>query len=317
MPEFQNFTSEEIKEFVSVPRFDPEVLKSKDARYTKISVAIPSFNQVEFLERTLLSIFNQNYPNTEVIIYDAGSTDGTLELIEKYRDYIDFFVCEPDEGQYDAINKGFRKATGQLIGWQNTDDLYLPGFFHACHRVMQRRPNTGWIIANLAICDEKDDILWSTEYSTFDLEYLLRVDWNLSSQGVFVTSRLLEEVGLLRTDIAIAGDYDWFIRVGRADSNPVLMRRMSSVYRLHSATKLSNFDLSERLRTEIRILRANGLPARYGVAYVDQWPLRRRWLQFKERCARALLYGKRPLGRRLSPFYRVLQTLRGRFIYDG
>jgi len=94
----------------------------------KISIVTPSFNQGQFIEETILSVMSQNYDNFEHIIVDACSNDNTLEILEKYPHLI--WISEPDEGQSDAINKGFRMATGDVIGWLNSDDYYLPNTFH-------------------------------------------------------------------------------------------------------------------------------------------------------------------------------------------
>ena len=92
----------------------------------KISIIVPSYNQRNFIEKSILSILNQNYSNLELIVIDGGSTDGTLDVIKKYEKYISFWMSEPDEGQSDALNKGFSRATGDVFGWLNSDDLYMP-----------------------------------------------------------------------------------------------------------------------------------------------------------------------------------------------
>jgi glycosyltransferase involved in cell wall biosynthesis len=95
--------------------------------WPKISIVTPSYNQGKFIEQTILSVINQNYPNLEYIVIDGGSTDDTVEIIKKYESYITYWVSEPDKGQSHAINKGLEKCTGQIFNWLNSDDWYMPG----------------------------------------------------------------------------------------------------------------------------------------------------------------------------------------------
>ena len=111
----------------------------------KISVVTPSFNQGQFLEETILSVLNQHYENLEYIIIDGGSSDNSLDIIEKYEDDIDYWVSEPDNGQYDAINKGFKKSTGDIMAWINSDDKYTPYAFSVVADIFSISPEIEWI----------------------------------------------------------------------------------------------------------------------------------------------------------------------------
>src|SRR5436190_6879765 len=111
----------------------------------KISIVTPSFNQGQFLEETILSVLNQNYPDLEYIVIDGGSTDSTVDVIRKYEDRISCWVSEKDRGQVHAINKGIEKTTGEVFGFLNSDDVYLPGTFDAVARHFDAHPKSEWV----------------------------------------------------------------------------------------------------------------------------------------------------------------------------
>jgi len=127
----------------------------------KFSIVIPSYNQGEFLERTLLSVINQE-AETEIIVIDGGSTDNSVKIIKKYEDKIAYWVSEKDRGQSHALNKGFAKATGDIFGWQNSDDVYMPGAFRKVQEVFEKFPEKKIVYGNWYEIDENDNVIDKT-----------------------------------------------------------------------------------------------------------------------------------------------------------
>ena len=155
----QKNASHEIKNFVTrLSLIHARTMKPAE-RFPKISVVIPSFNQGVFLERTLLSIINQDYPDVEIVIIDGGSTDDTISIIHKYAKYISYWVSEKDHGQSHALNKGFARATGEIFAWQNCDDIYLPNAFNLVVAAFDEYPETTVCYGNWYSIDAHDDII--------------------------------------------------------------------------------------------------------------------------------------------------------------
>jgi len=257
----------------------------------RISVVIPSYNQGQFLEMTLRSILNQGYPNTEIIIMDGGSTDGTVELLKRYERYVSYWVSEPDRGQAAAINKGMAMATGQLIGWQNSDDLYLPGFFHVVADALRRHPDGDLFFGNVYLIDDQNRVYQESRFVPFALRELTCLGWNLSSQAVFIQRSLLGLVGPMREDISVGFDWDWFIRVGRVVTRPILVGQSGGCYRVHPASKLSTESAARRAQIEQDIRRVHGIPSPDQKGIIA-WE--RTWFVLRRKCYRVLLYGRLP-----------------------
>ncbi len=121
----------------------------------KISIVTVNFNQIRFIEQTIQSVLCQNYPNLEYIVIDGGSTDGSVDIIRKYASELAYWVSEPDDGQYHAINKGFRRASGEVLGWINSDDFLLPNSLWTLGSMFQSLPDVQWLTSRmLVICSE-------------------------------------------------------------------------------------------------------------------------------------------------------------------
>jgi glycosyltransferase involved in cell wall biosynthesis len=131
----------------------------------KISVVIPSYNQGKFLESTILSVINQNYPSLELFLIDGGSTDNSVEIIKKYEKHFNYWVSEKDNGQSDAINKGFKLATGDIITWLCSDDLYTDNSLNKVNEVFLEADN------NVAVIHGNSEIFRDDKVLFFDKGY--------------------------------------------------------------------------------------------------------------------------------------------------
>lgn len=204
----------------------------------RITIVTPSFNQAAFLERTILSVLEQGYPNLEYIIVDGGSTDGSVDIIRKYSEKLAWWVSEPDGGQTDAINKGLRRATGEWVAWQNSDDIYYPGAFHDLAATVARRPNAGLIIGDLILIDEHDRPLRDICYVTPSYNAMLAEGMLIANQAAFWRRRLQEKIGLLDKRFHCSFDYEWFLRLTQ-HTECVHVARAWGALRLHGETKTS------------------------------------------------------------------------------
>ena len=206
--------------------------------FPKISIITPSFNQAAFLERTIESVLAQEYPNLEYIIIDGGSTDGSVEIIHKYASKLAYWQSKPDLGQANAINQGLRRATGEWIGWQNSDDVYLGGVFNSLVSAAVRHPKATLIIGNLMIIDELDNAIHDVRYITPNYKALLAEGMLIANQSSFWKRGLQDQVGLLDERYHCSFDYDWFLRLTKG-ANGVHVDSFWGALRMHGETKTS------------------------------------------------------------------------------
>jgi len=206
----------------------------------RITIVTPSFNQAAFLERTIRSVLDQGYPNLEYIIVDGGSTDGSVEIIRKYADRLAYWVSEPDRGQSHAINKGLQRATGDWVGWQNSDDVYFPGAFAQLAKAARRWPSAGLIIGDMQLIDEQDELIRDLRYVRPTYASLLAEGMVLTNQAAFWRCVLHERIGWLDEALHYGFDYEWFLRVLQASDHARHVPRFWGALRYHDATKTSS-----------------------------------------------------------------------------
>lgn len=148
-----------LEEFLSSQQISSSQELKETKFYPKISIVTPTYNQGNYIEYTILSVLNQNYPNLEYIIIDGGSTDNTVDIIKKYEKYITCWVSEKDNGQSEAIRKGFDMATGDLFMWQNSDDVYMPGAFFYIANIFFKNSSYDVFYGDKYIIDQKNTIV--------------------------------------------------------------------------------------------------------------------------------------------------------------
>ena len=205
----------------------------------KISVITPSFNQATFLERTICSVLDQKYANLEYIIIDGGSTDGSVDIIKKYAEHLAYWKSEPDHGQSHAINKGLKRATGDFVGWQNSDDTFNPQSFDQIANIAMRFPKTDLIIGDINIIDENDKVERQLRYVKPTYRSLLVEGMILANQAAFWRTDLHARIGWIDESLHYCMDFEWFLRVLGVAQAPRHVPRVLGNYREHFATKTS------------------------------------------------------------------------------
>lgn len=207
----------------------------------KISVITPTLNRAVYLEQTILSVLNQNYPNLEYLVIDGGSTDQTLDILQRYCDHLRY-VSEKDQGQSDALNKGLRLVSGDIIAYLNADDEYEPNALLRVGQFFAENPQADWVSGKCRMINELGQEILKpvTVYknlllSTKSRLLLLIVNY-LSQPATFWRRRVVERVGLFDLNLFAVMDYDYWLRISkefRLDVIPEYLAR----FRIHSTSK--------------------------------------------------------------------------------
>lgn len=185
----------------------------------KISIVTPCYNMEKYIEQTIKSVVDQGYSNLEYIIIDGGSTDKTLDIIKKYEDRIAVIVSEKDNGQYDAINKGLKLATGDIVCWLNADDVYMPWTLETVNTVFNLDPHIAWICGQPSFLNAEGELTnIFSQLSSKPSSYIREGYFNknlfgyLQQESMFWKRSILDECGLLNLDLKLAADFELWTR---------------------------------------------------------------------------------------------------------
>lgn len=181
-----------------------------------VSIITPSYNQAQFLEETILSVLHQDYPLIEHIIIDGGSTDHSIDIIRRYQDHLASWVSEPDSGQSEAINKGWRRSTGDIIAWLNADDTYCPGAIREVAEIFEKDPELLLVHGAANTYDQSGQTLLFTS-QPFDMdpyEMIAGCGGVTTQPSVFLRRAVLDEVGYLDPRLHYIMDWEYWIRIG-------------------------------------------------------------------------------------------------------
>jgi len=181
---------------------------------TLVSIITPSFNQAAFLEQTMRSVLEQDYPRIEYMVVDGASTDHSVDIIRKYESKLAWWVSEKDSGQADAINKGFARATGEVIAWLNSDDYYLAGTVSAAVKIFEEHPEVVLVYGNMLSVDEDGKTFNTLNYKQLTLEDLLCFQI-IGQPAVFMRRSALQAAGGLDPTFHFMLDHYLWIRMAQ------------------------------------------------------------------------------------------------------
>jgi len=207
-----------------------------------VSIVTPSYNQAPYLEETIRSVLGQTYDRIEYILIDGGSTDGSLEIIQKYAHKFSYWVSEKDKGQTDAINKGFAAAHGSILAWLNSDDMYQPDAVSEAVAYLSGHPQVGMVYGDLDFIDENGRVIGRFPAAQTDLKRLRCGYVHIPQPSAFFKAELWQQAAPLDDSFYFAMDYDLWVRLARLTEFKYLPGSTWANFRLHSDAKTISAD---------------------------------------------------------------------------
>lgn len=229
--------------------------------YPRISIVTPSYNQGDFLEKTIESVLSQGYPDLEYIVMDGGSTDESVAIIRKFEDHIKFWQSEPDKGQSDALRSGFARTSGNILAWLNSDDTLVPGILHVVGAYFASHPDDDLLYGNVNFIDAQGKLMY-TAYPYLDLGVLIYENRFIPQQAMFWRREIYDRVGGVNPDLCFAMDFDLTLKFLLAGARVAKIPRVLANYRFHPAAKSST--IRDVMESEIAEVLSRLSPMRDG-----------------------------------------------------
>ncbi len=224
----------------------------------RITVVTPSYNQAEYVGQTMRSVREQDHEDVEHIVVDGASTDGSLDIIRRHGDHATI-ISEPDRGQTDAINKGLRRATGEVVCWLNSDDYFLPGALSTVARYFADHPECLWLTGDCVIVDRdgrpiQQAIRWyKRALRMLPSPFYLGLTNAITQPATFWRRSVHDRLGYLDESLHYTMDYDWWLRLNTL-ARPARLQRTLTAFRIHEESK-GGSAYREQFAEDLRILR--------------------------------------------------------------
>jgi glycosyltransferase involved in cell wall biosynthesis len=205
-----------------------------------VSIITPSYNQGQFLEATILSVFNQDYPCIEYMVVDGASIDDSVEVIRRYADRLAYWVSEPDRGQSHAINKGLTRAKGSILGWLNSDDVLLPGAIHRVVETFTSHDDVDVVYGRLNRIDQYGKVVPTPTLPKDKVEFdrhTALMECMVNQPGCFWRRSIMDKVGLLNESLHYGLDYEYWTRMLLAGAKFKRLNDTVAKFRLSASSK--------------------------------------------------------------------------------
>jgi glycosyltransferase involved in cell wall biosynthesis len=202
----------------------------------KVSVIMPSYNQGRFLEASIQSVLAQTYPNIEYILVDGASKDESIDIIKKYQSHFAWWVSEKDKGHAEALNKGFAHATGDILAWLNSDDIYFPNAVAEAVRLLQAHPEVGMVYGDADLIDDGGAPVGQFAARQTDYRRMLRGSVHIPQATTFFRADVWRQVGPLDLSLFFSFDYDLWVRISKVSELLYVSKRWAQ-FRIHGEGK--------------------------------------------------------------------------------